>query len=207
MYSRLTPYMELYYLITSTMSRTWQSFVSKRRNPSKRGKESALTFWVVDHTWQSGLFDQFEKVCNTVLQVKPTRVSPPEMVSYCQTNPMRISRSEYPLVTRNVVGDGNCFFRCISYLLCGSEELHMAVRNWVVCNISSRDVGMSVARYVHSTRMDRKGVWATDHEIIATANILNTDIFVFSKYASDWKWMEFRCKRRRRRRNIPKRFN
>lgn len=189
------------------MSRTTPSpHGLRRRTPARRESESTLSFWVVDKAWQASQMDKLEQVCNEVLQHCPTLTPPPEMVTYGQCSPLQIRRSDPPRGVKNVCGDGNCFFRCISYLLSGREDLHVAVRHWALSHLSALDLGMPVARYIRTSRMDRPGEWASDHEILAAAKMLKTDIFVFSKYATEWKWMEFKCHRRRRRRTAaPKR--
>ena len=48
-----------------------------------------------------------------------------------------------PTQIQNIRGDGNCFFRCISYLLSGSEEFHQTVRNAVVNHMVSLGSQMS----------------------------------------------------------------
>ena len=37
-----------------------------------------------------------------------------------------------PHVIRSIQGDGNCLFRCFSYLITESEEHHMAVRSALI---------------------------------------------------------------------------
>jgi len=45
--------------------------------------------------------------------------------------------------------------------------------------------------YLNSSSMDRDGVWATDAEIISTANLLGCDINVYCKVGEKLKWQRF----------------
>ena len=79
-----------------------------------------------------------------------------------------------------VDGDGNCFFRSISYLLLGSEVKHDVVRN-AVCNYiiqtenwyklkSYIDGGITSGEdYVRKSEMHVWGKWATHVELFALA--------------------------------------
>jgi hypothetical protein len=96
-------------------------------------------------------------------------------------------------------GDGNCFFRCISYLLTGSEEQYIAVRDLVVSHMSSKTVEQKLRTYANEdmgeylsrSRMEDAGTWATDVEIVATANLLGCDIDVYTQVGSSKRWMRY----------------
>ena len=88
-----------------------------------------------------------------------------------------------------VDGDGNCFFRSISYLLLGSEAKHDVVRN-AVCNYiiqpenwyklkSYIDGGItSHEDYVRKSEMHVWGKWATHVELFALAQLTGKDVCV-----------------------------
>lgn len=37
-----------------------------------------------------------------------------------------------PLLGRQIVGDGNCFFRCLSFWITGTEDYHLVMRAKIV---------------------------------------------------------------------------
>ena len=71
-------------------------------------------------------------------------------------------------------GDGNCFFRAISFLLTGSECQHIHVRNVVVKHMISKScssllsgfLGDDVEKYITKSGMATNCKWATDAEIL-----------------------------------------
>ena len=79
----------------------------------------------------------------------------------------------------------------ISFILKGVENNHLVVRDRVVQHMKSAAIGpkledyldKTVTDYLNSSSMDRDGVWATDAEIISTANLLGCDINVTVKWA------------------------
>ena len=95
-------------------------------------------------------------------------------------------------------GDGNCYFRAISYIITGSEENHLVIRNRVVqymCGTISdklqKYLNQSVNNYVNLSSMARNGVWATDAEIMATASLLEHDIVVYTKSGDSCNGLHF----------------
>ena len=90
-----------------------------------------------------------------------------------------------------VDGDGNCFFRSISYLLLGSEAKHDVVRN-AVCNYIIQpenwyklksyidgDITNS-EEYVRKSEMHGWGKWATHVELFAFAQLTGKDVCVYT---------------------------
>jgi len=97
-------------------------------------------------------------------------------------------------------GDGNCFFRAISYCVTGTEDGHQTLRNKVTEHMSnkvSRELenymNSNMSRYMDESNMILDGVWATDAEIIATASLLELDIMIYSSYGSiiEHNWQNF----------------
>lgn len=93
-----------------------------------------------------------------------------------------------PRQEKQILGDGNCFFRAVSYSLTNSEDFHNIVRT-VVCQhmMENKDLFelflnsvQSMDDYLDSSQMSQGGTWATEVEIFATAHLLNTDIFTYS---------------------------
>ena len=90
-----------------------------------------------------------------------------------------------------VDGDGNCFFRSISYLLLGSEAKHDVVRN-AVCNYIIQPENWyklkanvdgditSGEEYVRKSEMHVWGKWATHVELFALAQLTSKDVCVYT---------------------------
>ncbi|XP_052710760.1 uncharacterized protein LOC128185124 [Crassostrea angulata] len=100
-----------------------------------------------------------------------------------------------PVKTRSIVGDGNCFFRALSFAIFGDECHHFKIRSIIVNHLLKneqtflsflRSGYQSVCNYVMKKGMLKNGVWATEVEIIAAAHLLQTDIFVFDNSGKSW---------------------
>ena len=90
-----------------------------------------------------------------------------------------------------VDGDGNCFFRSISYLLLGSETKHDVVRN-AVCNYIIQPENWyklkvyidgditSSEEYVRKSEMHVWIKWATHVELFALAQLTSKDVCVYT---------------------------
>jgi hypothetical protein len=50
---------------------------------------------------------------------------------------------------------------------------------------------MSVSNYAAATRMNQCGVWASQVEIFAAANLLKTHLFLYTKVGNNWRWIEY----------------
>ncbi|XP_078320119.1 uncharacterized protein LOC111115941 [Crassostrea virginica] len=108
---------------------------------------------------------------------------------------MGVSENELgsPTIEQQIRGDGNCFFRAISYSLTNSEGFHNVVRN-AVCNHLRQNKDLfqpflrngiqSVDIHLLSTCMSDNGTWATEVEIFAVAHLLKVDIYTYS--AGQW---------------------
>lgn len=106
-----------------------------------------------------------------------------------------ISCMTTPRLERQILGDGNCFFRAVSFSLTNSEDFHNVMRN-AVCQhmLEYKELfqqflnnEQSVESHISSCKMNQEGKWATEVEIFATAHLLNTDIYTFS----GGSWMRF----------------
>ena len=78
--------------------------------------------------------------------------------------------TELGIVPANVLGDGNCFFRTVSYQLCNSPE-------WYI----ESNYEQSWENYVNN--MARQGTWADNIIIQAVANSLNVTINIIESNA------------------------
>jgi len=115
-----------------------------------------------------------------------------------QRLPKRLNKAKLgvPVKVNSTAGDGNCFFRTVSYELCGSAEYHAQVRDAIVTFMSSGDnakmfhdyTTKAVATYLSETHMNEAGTWATDVEIVAAATLLQTAIYVYSDVNNPRKW-------------------
>ncbi|XP_029976984.1 uncharacterized protein LOC115409845 isoform X4 [Salarias fasciatus] len=101
-----------------------------------------------------------------------------------------------PCTTIDIQGDGNCFFRSLSYVFSGLESHHRTVRLAVVKHVEQnpdvyrnvvREQFTSVQQYVNDSRMKYVGTWATEVEIQAAANLFNVDIYTYSEQ----KWLKY----------------
>ena len=101
-----------------------------------------------------------------------------------------------PDVCYETYGDGNCFFRAISYAISNTESNHMAVRK-SVCNFAMKEKELmqpvlrsqfdSVKSYIETSCMAQDGRWATEFEIVCTSFLLRCDIYTFS----ETKWQKY----------------
>ena len=94
-----------------------------------------------------------------------------------------------------VLGDGNCLFRTISFLLTGSEDQHLRIRN-VVCRYLETNynvLGVNES-YVATSGMRSPGTWCTEVELSALASKLNCNIYVYSSVGAhngQCRWLKF----------------
>lgn len=109
-----------------------------------------------------------------------------------------ISPQNPPSRVLHIIGDGNCFFRAVSYCVTGSEEQHIQMRDKVVRHMTDpikvqmeRHLGQDLSAYVATQGICNDGVWATDIEILSAASLLGVDILVYALYGNTLKWMAF----------------
>ena len=120
--------------------------------------------------------------------------------------PYFISVLEPPRTVARIRGDGNCFFRCLSHILTGSQAYHKYLRQAVTSYTLQHNQFFSefsgsqhADGYFYGSRMSQMGTWATEIEIIATASMLATDICVYSPCSRDragnaiYKWLIYRA--------------
>ena len=113
-------------------------------------------------------------------------------------SPNGVSRGAPDLVltqidsTQRIRGDGNCLFRCFSYLITGSENHHFEIRSRLIehmpniPNVFTDTSVHSVDQYLRQSRMDRSRTWGTDKEVMALSHLLNTTIYTYTTTSGDW---------------------
>ena len=104
-----------------------------------------------------------------------------------------------PVKTVPIIGDGNCLFRAISYLITGSQQQHMSIRQASVCHM--REIEDLLFRtgtllrsvyeggiddYIASSEIDCAGAWGSDVEMLTLAHLLNTPIYSYVEGIVDW---------------------
>ncbi len=94
-----------------------------------------------------------------------------------------------------IKGDGNCFFRAISYAISGTEVNHVQLRTDVgnhMLNSCSKFQGFlrdgfdSVQDYIMRQRIFDVGTWATEVEIMAMAHMLQIYIYTYDDVYKKW---------------------
>ena len=103
-----------------------------------------------------------------------------------------------PRRLHNIRGDGNCFYRAVSYALTGSQEDHDIIRCLIVSHMKgdlstkiSKYLNKNVHKYIDDENVDKNAEWATETEIMATAALLGVDIEVYCKFGGELKWQRF----------------
>ena len=77
--------------------------------------------------------------------------------------------NQAPTATVGMRGDGNCYFRCLSYLLIGSQTEHGKMRAIMVRYMAENrmvfDKLANVKHYLESSSIDLPGVYAIEVEL------------------------------------------
>ena len=96
---------------------------------------------------------------------------------------------------KQIGGDGNCFFRMISYLLLGIEDTHDIIRASIVEYIVNPDNSAKLRsyipqefstgdEYVKATQMNLPTTWATEVELFACAQLSGKDAVCY--FGKQW---------------------
>ena len=109
---------------------------------------------------------------------------------------LRISHDISPKTVR-IKGDGNCLFRALSFVVCGSQEEHSIFRQMITSYMEANEDVMAtyvpdVSSYLATSDMRNSGVWGTDVEINAASELLGTTIYVLSPYGRNLRWLLFK---------------
>ena len=105
-----------------------------------------------------------------------------------------------PSSTARIVADGNCFFRSLSFVLTGSQDYHQEVRllvtTYMIDNTGNPQLsslikdGERMENYIEQSKMQLLGTWATEIEIIASALLFQTTIYVYGPCGKSNKWQK-----------------
>ena len=95
---------------------------------------------------------------------------------------------------KHIVGDGNCLFRCFSYMITGSEDQHTAVRMVILehmISIAHFLLGQhiaydSVQDYIAGTGMDQDRTYGSDVEMFTLAHLLLTPVYSYNTADNSW---------------------
>ena len=97
----------------------------------------------------------------------------------------------------HIKGDGNFLFRSFSYVITGRQNYHSLIRQRIILHMKTIEhallphIGSSVDDYLLRTQMKNDGVWGTDIEILTAASLFCTDIYVFTKFRNNSRWVKF----------------
>lgn len=102
-----------------------------------------------------------------------------------------------PTKLSRINGDGNCLFRSFSYIITGRQSYHSLIRKKIVDHMKTIEsdlfphTGSSVDEYLLRTKMGNVGVWGTDIEILTAASLFCCDIFVYTQFGNNKRWIKF----------------
>ena len=95
---------------------------------------------------------------------------------------------------QHTLGDGNCLFRSLSFVLTGSEQSHMNVR-LLICEhmhkisrlmLSHIAACTSVQEYISDSRMNVSTVWGSNREIYTFSNMCQVNVYVYDMQRRSW---------------------
>ncbi|VVC28037.1 OTU domain [Cinara cedri] len=97
-----------------------------------------------------------------------------------------------PKYSLDVLPDGNCWYRCISIYVTGSQHYHELIRMHLYEFVMNDTRVLTyldgdLNDYLIQNPINVCGTWATDMDIYATALMLNTHIYVYSDYYNTWQ--------------------
>ena len=91
------------------------------------------------------------------------------------------------------------FFRALAFVITGSQYEHEELRA-ITTTYMQHNAGIlscylnaheTMDEYLARTDMHSSSVWATEIEIFAVSNMLQTPIMVFCKSGHTYKWLQF----------------
>ena len=136
------------------------------------------------HSLTSEYNDQDKTQCNSKLMKHPTK-EVLQKIAEEQGLKIFIMPDLFDVEENDVLskihvckGYGNCFFQTILFLLTVSECQHTRVRDVVVKHMVSKPcllsgyLGDDVENYITKSGMATDSIWATDVEILGTANLI-----------------------------------
>ncbi|XP_070559937.1 uncharacterized protein [Ptychodera flava] len=169
-----TPKVETDTRITTSVTDDDNCYITSETATSK------YTYNPTDLTWQNAKASLFH-------------ITPPKSAVHFQGQ-------GFPLgdpLTKDLIGDGNCFFRAISYLVAGNEKYHGLIRLKIVEHLKGnkfkfekilRTQGQTIEQYLLQSEIAKLGKYAREVEIVATSHFLNTNIYT---YMIDKRWLKY----------------
>ena len=82
-----------------------------------------------------------------------------------------------------ILGDGNCLFRALSYAVAGRQIYYTRVRAQIINHMNS-----SFNSYLVNVKMARYIVRVKRIEILSASSLLSNDIFVYIRFGDTRKW-------------------
>ena len=94
------------------------------------------------------------------------------------------------------IGNGNCFFRTLSYFLPGAQKEHQRLRallcQFLHANNEQFNAIANQKDYVITSKASQLEEYATEVEIFASATFLGIQIWTFSPYGDFYRWQRQR---------------
>lgn len=93
-----------------------------------------------------------------------------------------------------IIGDGNCFYRCLASVLLNDQSRHVVIRNDIAKELEENPelygefVDGKYEDHVANVRKSDGSIdsWATESEVIAATHKFETDIFVYNSTNKQW---------------------
>ena len=101
-----------------------------------------------------------------------------------------------PSEIKIIKGNENCFFKAVSYILAGTEEMCAYTRLKTSEFMRSNGAHIQNAQaYCKQSHMEKNSVWAMENEILAAAKLFDRYIVIYSFYESSYKslmkWLHY----------------
>ena len=98
-----------------------------------------------------------------------------------------------------ILGDGNCLFRALSYLIFWEEDYHQQIRKLLMdhialnCDIFRKYCSTELTLEEHVSHMKYDTIWGTDMEIRAAASYLQRHLYVCTQRSQslEYYWDHF----------------
>jgi hypothetical protein len=140
----------------------------------------------VDYPWQQRTTTIINEVFQQNLQISQKHQD------------QRVTAIGQPSKLIPIQGDGNCFFRAISFAITGTQLYHAELRQSLIIHFLCYQPifnkllkNDNVLNYLQHNKMAQNGIWATEMEIIGTAHMLSTDLVIYSQYGNHKKWLRY----------------
>ena len=110
---------------------------------------------------------------------------------------------EYDRLRYYIVGDGNCLFRSLSFIIFGKQEKHFEVRTFLVQFISMnpsyfKTYCLPLTVQDHVKQMENNFVWGTHAEIFAVSLYFTKPVYVALYKDKDgngpYYWAKYMCR-------------